>query len=143
MKETIVRNKKRHEVTSALKLPHLISDVESIYIIPYQIDEPNFITTNTFSGYLTYISNDASKVELENKIVLIENADPGFDWIFSHNIGGLITKFGGANSHMAIRCFEFGVPAAIGCGEVAFENIKTFSRVKIDCLARLITEELE
>ena len=25
-----------------------------------------------------------------------------FDWIFSHNIGGLITKFGGANSHMAI-----------------------------------------
>ena len=36
--------------------------VESIYIIPYQIDEPNFITTNTFSGYLTYMSNDASKL---------------------------------------------------------------------------------
>ena len=104
LEETIVR-KKRHEVTSALKLPHLISDVENVSVM-YQIDEPNFITTNIFSGYLTYMSNDASKVELENKIVLIENADPGFDWIFSHNIGGLITKFGGTNSHMAIRCLS-------------------------------------
>ena len=37
-------------------------------------------------------------------IVLIENADPGYDWIFSKNIKGLITKNGGINSHMSIRC---------------------------------------
>ena len=47
----------------------------------------------------------------------IENADPGFDFIFSHNIKGLITAFGGPNSHMSIRCNEFGIPAAIGIGE--------------------------
>ena len=29
-------------------------------------------------------------------------------------IKGLITKYGGVNSHMAIRCAELSVPAAIG-----------------------------
>ena len=56
---------------------------------------------------------------LENSIVLIEGADPGFDWIFSFNIGGLITRYGGANSHMAIRCAEFNIPA-VGCGDHYF-----------------------
>jgi hypothetical protein len=33
------------------------------------------------------------------KIVLIENANPGFDGIFSRQIGVLIKKYGGANLH--------------------------------------------
>ena len=52
-----------------------------------------------------------------DKIVLIENADPGFDFLFSYKIKGLITKYGGANSHMAIRCMELGLPAIIGSGD--------------------------
>ena len=51
-------------------------------------------------------------------IVVIENADPGFDWIFSHKIKGLITKFGGINSHMSIRCEELNVPAIIGLEKI-------------------------
>ena len=39
-------------------------------------------------------------------IICIENADPGYDFIFNYKIKGLITKFGGSNSHMAIRCLE-------------------------------------
>lgn len=31
------------------------------------------------------------------------------------------SKFGGANSHMAIRAGEMAIPAAIGCGEVRFQ----------------------
>ena len=48
---------------------------------------------------------------------MIENADPGYDWIFLHKIRGFITKYGGLNSHMAIRAAELGIPAAIGTGE--------------------------
>ena len=52
---------------------------------------------------------------------------------------GLITKFGGSNSHMAIRCAEFDIPAAIGCGDQIFENlIKSASRVKINCLTNQV-----
>ncbi len=65
--------------------------------------------------------------------MLIENADPGFDWIFSEKIVGLITKFGGANSHMAIRCAEFQIPAAIGCGEQRFETLKDANNILLDC----------
>ena len=69
----------------------------------------------------------------DNKIVCIENADPGFDFIFTKKISGLITKFGGANSHMAIRCAELGIPAAIGVGENLFTQIIKSKIVTIDC----------
>ena len=53
----------------------------------------------------------------------IENADPGFDFIFSHKIKGLITKYGGFNSHMSIRCSELNIPAMIGVGENNYKKI--------------------
>ena len=56
---------------------------------------------------MNFAQDDIETNSLRNKIVLIEGADPGFDWIFSQNIAGLITKYGGANSHMAIRSAEF------------------------------------
>ena len=68
-----------------------------------------------------------------SKIVCIKSADPGYDYIFSKNIGGLITCYGGANSHMAIRCAELGIPAAIGCGESLFNKIKKANMLEIDC----------
>ena len=70
---------------------------------------------------------------MEDKIVLLENADPGYDWIFTKNLGGLITKYGGFASHMAIRCAELGIPAAIGCGELIFENLLGSSKIMLDC----------
>ena len=48
--------------------------------------------------------------DFSNKIIFIENADPGYDWLFGLGISGLVTKYGGANSHMAIRCAEFSLP---------------------------------
>ena len=75
---------------------------------------------------------------MNNRIVLIEGADPGYDWIFSQNIAGLITKYGGANSHMAIRCAEFGIPAAIGWGEQRYNAIKNSKQVHLDCSAGLL-----
>ena len=61
--------------------------------------------------------------DLNGKIVLIENADPGYDYIFNQKIIGLITKYGGINSHMTIRCSELGIPAAIGIGENLYDKI--------------------
>ena len=47
----------------------------------------------------------------------------GFDWIFGCNIAGLITQFGGSNSHMAIRSAELEIPAAIGVGEQIYKSL--------------------
>ena len=80
--------------------------------------------------------------DIDQKIVLIESADPGFDWIFSYKPHGLITKFGGANSHMAIRCAEFAIPAAIGCGDQIFDRILRSEIVEIQCAeSRILTDD--
>ena len=65
---------------------------------------------------------------------MIESADPGFDWIFGKGVAGLITVYGGVNSHMAIRANELGLPAIIGVGDQQFQILKSKSSVFIDCL---------
>ena len=77
-------------------------------------------------------SADQSK-SLDGKIVCITSADPGFDWLFSHDIAGLITCYGGANSHMAIRANELGLPAIIGAGESRYQLWAGAQRLDIDC----------
>ena len=96
---------------------------------------PNFIGKQTIRGKITYIDSQSklNSVSLNHKIILIENADPGFDWLFNFNIRGLITKFGGANSHMAIRCNELKVPAAIGVGEKIFEDLQNCEQLILNC----------
>ena len=81
---------------------------------------------------------ELKKIDFNKKIVLIENADPGFDWLFNFNIKGLITKFGGANSHMSIRCNELKIPAAIGVGEKIFEDIKDNDQLILNCALKKI-----
>ena len=66
---------------------------------------------------------------LKNKIVLIKNADPGYDYIFNNKIKGLITQYGGSNSHMAIRCLELNIPASIGVGKLQYENLKKSKKI--------------
>ena len=82
----------------------------------------------------------SKKNKISNKVVLIENADPGYDWIFSKKIKGLITKFGGVNSHMSIRCEELNIPAAIGVGEDNYNDITKFSKIILNCKNQKITQ---
>jgi phosphoenolpyruvate-protein kinase (PTS system EI component) len=70
--------------------------------------------------------------------VCIENADPGYDFLFNKNIKGLITKYGGQNSHMAIRCAELNLPALIGVGEVNYNKIINNKSIRIDCVLKKI-----
>ena len=129
MKNKILANQNNFKINNLIELPLLIKSNTDAFIVPSQISRANFITNKKAIGETFYIRNNNNRFnnnELKNKIVLIEGADPGYDWIFLHGIKGLITKFGGANSHMSIRCFELGVPAAIGCGNEKFNDLTTF-----------------
>jgi hypothetical protein len=127
-----------HMLSVAIRLPQVLSDEAGVHVIPFQVSMPNFITHKEVTAPAIALGQDGLTPRLIGKIVLIENADPGFDWIFSEEIAGLITKYGGANSHMAIRCAEFGIPAAIGCGEQRFETLLQASHVSLDCSAGTI-----
>ena len=131
---------KNHDITVAIRLPQLLVDEIGVHIIPFQVSHPNFITNKTVIAPCVILNSKIDEVSLDGNIVIIEGADPGFDWIFSQKIVGLITKYGGANSHMAIRCAEFGIPAAIGCGEQRFELLIKSNRVHLDCASGLINQ---
>ncbi len=128
----------RHALSAAIRLPQVLFDEAGVHIVPFQVSHPNFITHKKITAACVCLLVGQATPALSGKIVLIENADPGFDWIFSQQIGGLITKYGGANSHMAIRCAEFGIPAAIGCGEQRFEVFIGANQILLDCAAGLI-----
>ena len=125
--------KNEHEITQAIKLPPVINKDEDVFIVPLFHTRPNFITKNSTRGQYIFLDKHSQQIDVSNKIVLIESADPGFDWIFAFSLTGLITKYGGVNSHMAIRCTEFGLPAAIGCGEQIFDSILRSQAVEINC----------
>ena len=114
-------------------LPPIIFSLDDFNIISHYIAKPNFITSKKIISSTKLLENFESFPDINSKIVIIENADPGFDWIFSKNPSGLITKYGGSASHMAIRCAEIGLPAAIGCGELLFEKLKISTKVNLDC----------
>jgi phosphohistidine swiveling domain-containing protein len=129
--QSIEKGKKKYHETLNLSLPPVIAKAEDVYNFEIPNSVPNYITLKKVNGELIY--EDLNNQTIENKILLIPAADPGFDWIFSCNIAGFITAFGGANSHMAIRAGELGIPAVIGVGEKVLENLKQKKFVNIDC----------
>ncbi len=124
---------KRHSLTASLRLPHFIAGVNDLNAFQLLQWQPNFITRRCVTAGVVDLDQNPEPDYIEGSVVLIESADPGFDWIFSYRPAGLITQYGGAASHMAIRSAEFNLPAAIGCGDLLFERAKRSRRVELDC----------
>ena len=97
---------------------------------------PNYITLGEAAGEVR--AGDLRSDNIRGKILMIRAADPGYDWIFSCGIRGFVTAYGGANSHMAIRAGELGIPAAIGVGEKVFDRLSSAARLRLDCANKLI-----
>ena len=135
LREKAMEAAERHLVTRAMRLPHLIVEPDDLDVVRPLRGRATFITGRSVTAPAIHLaSSDVSRIN--GRIVLIESADPGYDWIFSHEIVGLVTKFGGTNSHMAIRCAEFALPAAIGCGERLFSELLKSPVIELDCANR-------
>lgn len=115
------------------KLPYLITNKNDFFIASNLLTKPNFITKKIVKARSQFIGKSQIYESLKNKIILIENADPGYDWIFSKKIKALVTKYGGVNSHMSIRCEELNLPAVIGIGEENYEKIKNCTNIILNC----------
>jgi len=138
-KHVIEHRRCEMENVKGIRLGYLIRNPGDLYVVPLHRSAPNFVTGQRIEGQPLQLDNQTQgNGELEGYIICIENADPGFDWIFTRGIAGLVSKFGGANSHMTIRCAEMGLPAAIGVGEQTFERIVAAERVELDGGAHII-----
>ncbi len=117
------------ELGRSLKLAYIIRSARDVMVAAQHNSAPNFVTQKNIEAPLVFLDVDSPcSTELTGKIVCIENADPGFDWIFTRNIAGLITMFGGTNSHMTIRCAEYDIPAAIGVGGTIYQKLRNAQR---------------
>lgn len=132
---SIEQGKARHAETLKVSLPPVITRPEDVWGFEWPETAPNFITQKRVTAPVV-LCDDRDK--LAGAIVCIPNADPGFDWLFAYPIAGLITAWGGANSHMAIRAGELGLPAVIGAGEVLYRRWSTADFLHLDCPGRRV-----
>ena len=135
LSRTIDQGKAHYAETLKIALPPLITRPEDVWAFEWPKTAPNFITQKQVTALV--VGCDARE-RLVGAIVCIPNADPGFDWLFAYPIAGLITAWGGANSHMAIRAGEIGLPAVIGAGEVLYRRWFAAQRLHLDCAGRRV-----
>ena len=133
---SIKRGRRSHEVTQGIALPPLIASEGDVCVFKMPPNEPNFVTTKSFVGAVVNVG--VGRERLRGAALMVPSADPGFDWIFACGIGCLVTMYGGANSHMAIRAAELGIPAVIGAGENLYGRWRAARTLEVDCANRLV-----
>lgn len=132
---SIEQGKARYRETLAVSLPPLIVSPDDVWAFEWPEMSPNFITQKRVTAPVVSCSDRRA---LAGSIVCIPNADPGFDWLFAYPIAGLITAWGGANSHMAIRAGELGLPTVVGAGEVLYRHWSAAHLLHLDCAGRCV-----
>lgn len=137
--EAALEGRARRQVAEAMPLAPLLTSPDDLEAFVLGADMPNFVGLYPVTARVVELS-DGSRIEshLSQTIVLIPRADPGFDWIFGFGIVGIITLYGGANSHMAIRAAEHGLAAAIGIGEQRYRALQGATEVELDPRKRTI-----
>jgi len=135
LSRAIEQGKARYDQTSRIALPPLIAKPLDVWAFEWPETIPNFVTQKQV---IAPVVDCGARERLAGSIVCIPSADPGYDWLFAHPIAGLITAWGGANSHMAIRAGELRLPAVIGAGEVQYRRWSSAQRLFIDCAGRRV-----
>ena len=129
--ESVARGRERHALTRNLALPPIVASPEEVFAFHLPPSQPNFITRKSVTALVASVSDPPES--FAGRILFVPSADPGFDWIFTRDIGGFVTQFGGANSHMAIRAGELDMPAVIGAGETLFRRWQAARTLCLDC----------
>ncbi len=136
LRKSAEQGHRRYALTRQIVLPPLIVRPDDIWAFHLPASEPNFITQKSACGRVAFA--EAELPRLKDSILFIPGADPGYDWVFSHGMAGLVTMYGGANSHMAIRAGELGIPAVIGAGEALYERWAACRVIELDCANRQV-----
>jgi phosphohistidine swiveling domain-containing protein len=132
----IKQGKDKYSESNSVWLPPLLLKPSDVY---------GFTMPKSITNFVGQLSITAPSINIENigedlngRIVLIESADPGYDWIFAQDIAGLITCYGGANSHMSVRARELDIPAGIGVGPEIYASLLNAEIIFLDCNSKRI-----
>jgi hypothetical protein len=136
LQRRVARRRLQHAITRRLHLPATMNTLTDLRCFATHPGKPTYVGTGKSIGRICLQPTPADLPE--NHIVVLPNADPGFEWLFSRSLAGVITMYGGANSHMAVRCAESGIPAAIGVGQHIYAKLAGAALVQLDCAGQTI-----
>lgn len=124
-------------------LPVLLPDVivpglSDLRVITFSEAMPSYITNSIVKARVCVLDRLGVKADVRGTLVLLPNADPGYDFLFHSGAVGIITKVGGPASHMCIRAIELQMPACIGCGEGVYQKLVATRSAVLDCGTRQI-----
>ncbi len=131
--DAVARGRAGHERTRQIALPPLLSGPQDVWSFTLSSVQPTFVTQSRVRARVADV--DAGD-RPGGAIAMVSSADPGYDWLFAQDIAGLVTAFGGVNSHMAIRAVELGIPAVIGVGEHQFRQWSLATALDLDAANR-------
>jgi len=134
--ESVARGRECHALTRNLVLPPIIASPDEVFAFHLPPSQPNFITRKNVTAPVASVGDPPES--FAGRILFVPSADPGFDWIFTRGISGFVTQFGGANSHMAIRASELGIPAVIGAGEAMYQRWRGAKKLCLDCTSQRV-----
>jgi glutamine kinase len=136
LQESVAQGREHYALTRHLLLPPIIASPEEVFAFHLPASQPNFITRKSVTAPVASVGDPPES--FVGRILFVPSADPGFDWIFTRGISGFVTQFGGANSHMAIRASELGIPAVIGAGEAMYERWRSAHKLCLDCTSQKV-----
>ncbi len=136
---TIEARRNMYHAYSYLVLPDVILNVGDLDVIDINEEIPDYLTDKCVSGDIVYY-DEGHDVDVTGKIVLLSKVTLAYDWIFTKDVKGIITKKDTKDSRIAKRCMELNIPAALGCGEKLFNSILMMKGVELDCAKKRISE---
>lgn len=125
LKNLAAENALARDLAAAIRLPPIITGPGDLDAFLVGADLANFVGHSEVVADCVDLENASGGdiPDVKGMIAMIPQADPGYDWLFGQGIVGLVTMYGGVNSHMAIRAAEFGMSAAIGIGEQRYREL--------------------
>ncbi|NMO16544.1 sugar metabolism cluster protein [Pyxidicoccus fallax] len=124
-----------------IELPDVVGRTSHLLVHVSCDEQPLFVTRECVRAPVLVADGLPDPERVRGIIVLLERADPGYDSLLALGVAGIVTAYGGANSHMAVRCTEMRIPAAIGVGREQLRRLASGRTMTLDCGGRRLVHE--
>jgi glutamine kinase len=140
-RDAVEEAREHASAVNLIELPDILTRTSHLLFHVSSGEQPLFVTKACVRAPVLVADGLPDPERVRGNIVLLERADPGYDGLLALGVAGIVTAYGGANSHMAVRCTELQLPAAIGVGREQFRRLSGGRVMTLDCGGRRLVHE--
>lgn len=136
LRDNMVAKARLPQTEQRLLLPSVLTPETDLRCLEVDTKKGTFFTQKRVEAMPLIVSDDnlhtLTAQQVQGKILIMDHADPGYDFLLLYKPAGLVTRIGGPASHIAIRVNEIGLPACIGSG-IDPESVDCSKTYILDC----------